>query len=351
SYVRMAKPFGQPPNSDSSGDPSATFQMPVFQALRQRTDIFEQLVGYVPLSYAGSVAARHGELPEEATGDEVSGNFFSGVGARMESGRGFSMNDENSHAGVAVLSYDFWNRSFARDPNVLGRTLYVRGIPMTIVGITARGFKGVEPASSTDFWIPLQTRPELNAWGTPVIYDSLYGTPKWCALMMMARLRPGVTPAQAQQALQGTFAAAITSTLGTYKTTAWKPLLDFLPARGIVGYNDKYREPVRILMGLVALVLLIACSNVAMMLQSRNVVRQREFSLRLAIGAGKRILFGQLFTESLLLVIAGSALGWAFALGATRALAMWSGIGTGMAPDRNVLLFTLGLSALAALVF
>ncbi len=351
SYVRMAKPYGQPPNTDSSGDSSATFQLPVFQALRQRTDVFEQLVGYVPLAFSGSVAVRHGVLPEEATGDEVSGNFFSGIGARIQSGRGFSMSDENDHTAVAVISYDYWTRSFARDPNVVGQTLSVRGVPMTIVGVTARGFKGVEPASSTDFWIPLQTRPELNAWGTPVVYESLYGTPKWCALMMMARLRPSVTPAQAQQALEGTFGEMIARTVGTSKTSEWKPLLDFIPARGIVGYNDQYREPVRILMGLVALVLLIACSNVAMMLQARNVVRQREFSLRLAIGAGKRILFGQLFTESLMLVIAGSALGWAFALGATRALAMWSGIETGMAPDRNVLLFTLGLSTLAALVF
>src|SRR5271165_5971764 len=162
SYVRMAKPYGQPPNTDSSGDSNRTFMMPVFQALRQRTDVFEQLVGYVPLAFTGSVAVRHGVLPEEASGDEVSGNFFSGVGARLESGRGFSMDDENTHSAVAVVSYDFWTRSYARDPNVLGQTLYVRGIPMTVVGITARGFKGVEPASSTDFWIPLQTRPELN---------------------------------------------------------------------------------------------------------------------------------------------------------------------------------------------
>jgi predicted permease len=351
SYVRMAKPNEQPPNSDSSGDSSRTFQMPVFQALRQRTDVFDQLIGYVPLAFTGTVAVRRGALPEEASGDEVSGNFFSGVGARIEAGRGFSMDDENTHASVAVISYDYWTRSFARDPNVLGQTLYVRGVPMTIVGVAGHGFKGIEPAFSTDFWIPLQTRPELNAWGTPVIYESLYGTPKWCALMMMARLRPGITPAQAQQALAGTFGEVITRTVGDYKTTQWKPLLDFEPARGISGYNETYRQPVRILMGLVALVLLIACSNVALMLQSRNVVRQREFSLRLAIGASKRILFRQLLTESLLLVIAGTALGWAFALVATQALAKWSGIETGLAPDRNVLLFTLGLSTVAALVF
>jgi predicted permease len=351
SYVRMAKHYGQPPISDSSGDSNTSFQLPVFQALRQRTDVFDQLIGYVPLAFTGSVAVRHGVMPEEANGDEVSGNFFSGVGARIQSGRGFSMDDESTHASIAIISYDYWTRSFARDPNVLGQTLYVRGVPMTIVGITARGFKGVKPASSTDFWIPLQTRPELNAWGNPVIYESLYGTPKWCALLMMARLRPGVTPIQAQQALEGTFGEVVTRTVGDYKTSQWKPLLDFVPARGIVGYNEEYREPVRILMGLVALVLLIACANVAMMLQSRNVVRQREFSLRLAIGANKRVLFRQLLTESLLLVIAGAALGWVFALGATQALATWSGIETGLSPDRNVLLFTLGISTVAALVF
>ena len=350
-YVRTAKPYGQPPNTDSSGDASRTFQMPVFQALRQRTDVFDELVGYVPLAFSGTVAVRQGAVPEEASGDEVTGNFFSGVGVRIQAGRGFSMEDENSHASLAVISYDYWTRRFARDPNVLGQTLYVRGIPMTIVGITARGFKGVEPASATDFWIPLQTRPELNAWGTPVIYQSLYGTPKWCALMMMARLKPGVTPAQAQQALAGTFGEVVTRTVGDFKATQWRPMLAFEPARGISGYNDEYRQPVRILMGLVALVLLIACSNVALMLQSRNVVRQREFSLRLAIGANKRVLFRQLLTESLLLVIAGAGLGWAFALGATQALATWSDIQTGLTPDGRVLLFTLGISVVAALVF
>jgi predicted permease len=348
-YVRNA--VGQPPNTDNSGDSATAFSMPAFQALRQRTDVFDKLVGFVPLSFTGSVAVRHGVLPEEANGDEVSGNFFSGIRARIDQGRGFSMGDETAHAAIAVLSYEFWTRSFARDPRVLGQTLYVRGIPMTIVGVAARGFKGVEAASSTDFWIPLQTRPELNAWGVPAIYDSLYGTPKWCALRMMARLRPGITPTQAGLALEGTFGEVITRTAGGFTSSQWKPLLAFDPARGIEGYNEKYRDPVRILMGLVALVLLIACSNVAMMLQSRNVVRQREFSLRLAIGAGKRVLFRQLLTESLLLVIAGASLGWVFALGATRALAMWSGIETGLSPDLNVLLFTLVLSGVAALVF
>ena len=351
SYVRMPNGEGQPPGGSNTGDTDTSFPEAGFEVLRQRTDVFEELIGYVPMSFTGSVAVRHGELPEEAEGEEVSGNFFSGVGARLDRGRGFSLKDEKDHTQTVVLSYDYWTRSYARDPFILGQTFYIKGLPMTVVGVAARGFKGIEPATSTDFWIPLQNRPELNAWGTPAYYDTLYGSPKWWAMRMMARLRPGVTPLQAQQALQDTFGEFVKQTIGTVDAKQWKPLLDFVPARGIAGYNDEYREPVLILMGLVALVLLIACANVAMMVQARNIVRQREFSLRMAIGAARGTIFRQLLLDSLLLVTAGSALGWAFAVFATRMLAAWSGIETGLSPDRSVLLFTLGISAAAALAF
>jgi predicted permease len=355
SYVRMANGQWGPDGAGNTGDSSTSFSEATFEALRQRTDVFEELIAYVPLSLTGSVAVRHGELPEEAEGEEVSGNFFSGVGARIERGRGFTIQDEKDHTPTVVLSYEYWTRSYARDASAVGQTLYVKGIPMTVVGIVAHGFKGIEPATATDFWIPLQNRPELNAWGIPskvnAAINGLYSSPKWWSLRMMARLRPGITPMQAQQALAGTFGEAAKLGIGTIDPKAWKPLLDFAPARGIAGYNDQYREPVRILMGLVALVLLIACTNVAMMLQARNSVRQREFSLRLAIGAGKSRIFRQLLSESLLLVTAGAVLGWLFALLATRMLASWSEIETGLNPDRNVLLFTLLVSAAAALIF
>jgi hypothetical protein len=137
------------------------------------------------------VPVRYGELPEDAEGEEVSGNFFSGLGARIERGRGFSLDDEKNHAPIAVISYDYWTRRFARDPGVLGHTLYVRGVPLTVVGIAAHGFNGIEPATSTDFWIPLQNRSELNAWGTAEGDETLYGSPRWWCLRMMARLRSG----------------------------------------------------------------------------------------------------------------------------------------------------------------
>lgn len=351
SYVRMTNGQHPPRGGAQSGSWDTSFSEPVFEALRQRADIFEELIAYVPLSFTGSIAVRHGELPEEASGEEVSSNFFSGVGARLERGRGFSLQEEKNHTPVVVLSYDYWTRSYARDPSVVGQTLYIKSIPMTVVGVTAQGFMGIEPAAATDFWIPLQNRPELNAWGTPASDNTLYGSPKWWCMRMMSRLRPGVTSMQAQQAITGTYAEVVKQTIGAIDPKEWKPLLEFVPARGIGGYNDQYREPVRILMGLVALVLLIACTNVAMMVQARNTVRQREFSLRLAIGAGRAAIFRQLLCESLLLVSAGAALGWLFALSATRSLATWSGIETGLSPDRSVLLFTLLVSALAALAF
>jgi predicted permease len=348
-YVRMANGESNPPGSGDTGDAHTSFSEPTYEALRQRSDIFEALIAYVPLSFGGGVPVRHGELPEEAAGEEVSGNFFSGLSVRLEVGRGFTLNEEKIHAPVVVLSYEYWFRSFARDSDIFGKTVSIKGVPFTVIGVTARGFSGVEPAIVTDFWIPLQSRPELNAWGLPD--DSIYGEPTWWSLRMMARLQPGIVPMRAQEELSGTFAGVVEQTIGRVDPKKWKPLLDFVPVRGIGGYNEEYRTSVDILMGLVALVLLIACTNVAMMVQAKNSVREQEFSLRKAIGASHSTLFRQLLCESVMLVGTGAALGWLFAVLATRVLASWSGIETGLSPDLTVLIFTLVLSVLAALVF
>ncbi|MGB9196953.1 MAG: ABC transporter permease [Terriglobales bacterium] len=348
-FLRIAT-GNQPPGGFNTGDSDNSFSEPVFETLRQRTDVLDDVIAYAPLNM-GKVAVRYGETPEEAQGDEVSGNFFSGLTARIFRGRGLSLQDEKDHSQVAVISYDYWTRRFSRDPAVVGSTLFVKNVPLTIVGIAARDFRGVEPAIATDFWIPLQNRPELNAWGTSASEMSLYGTPKWWCLPLIARLKRNVTPEQAQNALQSTFGEAAKIGVGAIDPKKWQPLLNFNPAKGIDGFNQQYSEPVRILMGLVVLVLLIACANVALLILARNEVRQREFSLRLAVGAEKAHLFRQLLTESSLLVIAGTSVGWVFALFATDALAAWSGIETGLSPNRTVLFFTLAISALSALVF
>lgn len=348
-YYLQIETGNQPPHANNTGNGNTSFSEPVFEALRQRHDVFEDLIAYVPLAI-GKVAVRYGDTPEEAAGYEVSGNFFSGLTANLARGRGFTLQDEKDHAQVAVISDAYWDRRFGRSPAVLGSTLFVKGVPFTIVGITAPRFNGVGGADANDFWIPLQNNPDLNAWGTTG-RNTLYGTPRWWCLMLIARLAPNVTPAQAQTALQSTFLEAAKIGIGDIDPKLWKPLLDFDPAKGIQGLNQYYRDQVHILMGLVLLVLLIACTNVALLLMARNEARQREFSLKMAIGAGRRHVFQQLLTESSLLVGAGTVLGWVFSIFATRALAAWSQIESGLAPDRNVLLFTVGISALVAIIF
>jgi len=105
---------------------------------------------------------------------------------------------------VAVLSYDFWTRRFSRDPEVIGQAMYVKGVPMSIIGVSAPGFRGLErDTGDTDFWIPQQNRMDLNAWGDPgEDGKTFYGQPKWWCLLLTARLAPGVTPRQAATRLQ-----------------------------------------------------------------------------------------------------------------------------------------------------
>ena len=339
--------FGGVSDMAISGGPDIPFTEGTFEALRGRRDVFEELIAYVPIDLP-SVAVRHGDMPELAQGDEVSGNFFSGVGVRLLRGRGFTLDDEFNHASVAVISYDYWTRSFMRDPAVVGQILLLRGIPIRIIGITVRGFKGIENSVATDFWIPLQKRPDLNP-RVPVEVATLYGSPKFALLRLMARLRPGVSPMRAQLAIAGTYGQVITQIFGRQDEKTWRPLLDFVPVRGIG--DETYRKSLYILMGLVTLVLLIACTNIVMMVQARNASREHEFCLRLAFGAGKTNILRQLLAESLLLVIVGATFGWFFALLATHLLAIWSDIETGLSPDLSVLLSTLMVSSIVAMVF
>jgi predicted permease len=297
------------------------------------------------------VAVRVGAEPEEAHGELVSGNFFTALGVQPLLGRGLTAQDEASHAPVAVLSFAYWNRRFAAAPDVLGRTLYVKGIAFTIVGVAPAGFQGTDPGQpAMDFWVPLQQRPELNPFGTPPTDHTLYGSPEWLSLVLVGRLRPGVSPQQAAAQLSTPFRNALANASPAGPNEP-KPELFFSSVRGVENLREEYEHPLGFLMAMVGLILLIACANVAMLLIARNASRQREFGLRQALGAGRRALFLQLLLESLVLVSAGSALGWWFAGSATQALSVWSGIGILIEPDRKVLLFTLAISAAVAILF
>ena len=162
-----------PPSGTGTVSSNGTINYAVYDTLRKQTNVLSSLIAYVPLS-TSKVAVRYGSQPEEAEGDMVSGTFFSGLGVNLPLGRGFTADDEANHAPLAVLSYNYWTRRFARNPNVLGQTLFVNGVPTTIIGVSAKGFEGLEPGGSTDFWLPLQNRRELNAWGNPPDDGKLY---------------------------------------------------------------------------------------------------------------------------------------------------------------------------------
>jgi predicted permease len=346
-YLRPSNP----PRNTGTIATEETVSYPVYDTLRRSTGAVSPVMAYVPLS-SGKVAVRYGAQPEEAEGDMVSGTFFSGLGVGLAQGRGFTEQDEAAHAPLTVLSYNYWTRRFARDPDVLGKTLYVNGVALTITGVAAQGFEGVESGRSTDFWIPLQSRPELNAYGNPPEDGHTYiNDPTWWCLRLIGRLAPGVSRTQASAQLQPVFQTAAYIGVGNPQPGEHRPTLNLSEAKSFPGYDDQYGKPLRMLMTMVGLVLVIALSNVAMLLMARNSTRVREFSLRLALGARRGDLFRQLLAESFLLVSAGGILAWLFASAATRALATWAQIESSLAPDATVLAFTLSVLVLAALLF
>ena len=338
-------------NRTQTGFDETSFPEPVFTQLRSERRVLTDLIAFAPLG-TDRVAVRYGAAPEAAHVDMVSGNFFSGLGVATTAGRVLSMEDETGHAPVAVLSYDYWARRLARSPAVLGQAIDVKGIPFTIVGITAPGFAGPEFLGATDLWVPLQTRPELKPWGVSAAdRERRYGTPNWWCLMLIGRLAPGVTARQAEAALSSQFRRAAFLGEPPPKSEADPLRLAITPLRGIQELREAAATPLGALMAMVGLVQLIACGNVAMLLVARNAARQRELSVRIALGGGRGWLLVQLLAESLLLVVAGAALGWLLALWTSQALAAWMGLGLDLAPDSTVLGFTLVVSLLTGLLF
>src|SRR6516164_10587327 len=168
--------------------------------------------------------------------------------------------------------------------------------------------------------------------------------------MLIGRLQPGVTRSQALAQLTPAFLRAAYLGVGTRDPKERSPRLHLSSARGIAGGVDSdASQPLGVLMAMVGVVLLIACTNIAMLIIARNTAREREFSLRMALGAGRSHIFRQLLTESVLLVGGGAALGWIFAAWGGTVLALGSGLDVGLAPDSTVLFFALALALLAAL--
>ena len=304
------------------------------------------------------------------SGQAVSGNYYAGLGVRALLGRTLNDGDDKAGAGpVAVLSHRYWQRRFGSDPGVIGKQINLNSAAFTVVGVTPPGFEGAGQVGSTqDVTFPLAWEPQLYA---DLKSSRMNGAGEWW-LRLMGRLKPGATAEQARAQLEGAFRQSVVEHRAVRQTQAQAaganpvrelepkdyPRLQLTPGgQGEMDTRQSYAPSLYLLLGVVGLVLLIACANVANLLLGRAVARQKEIGVRLALGASRMRLVRQLMTESVLLACMGGALGVVFALwikNSLLAVSDWGGRGLAALEPRldwRVLAFTLALALLTGVVF
>ncbi|HWA57334.1 MAG TPA: ABC transporter permease [Gemmatimonadales bacterium] len=269
-----------------------------------------------------------------AAGLRVSSNYFEVLGVSPVLGRGFvAEEDQGGGANAVVLSHGLWQRQFGGDPGIVGRTVALDGAPYTVVGVMPAGFRSF---------------PSVEAWSTLAQVQQTIGSGQ--NLELVARLKDGMSMAAAQQQVS----AALAAYRDEFRRQLPKEVrLDLKPYRQLI-VSDVSR-PIRILVGAIACVLLIACANVASLLLSRGIARSREMAVRLALGAGQGALVRQLLLESIVLAVLGGVLGLLVAVWGLQGLLHFVPsdvpLTDGIRLDAKVLGFAAGLSLLTGLVF
>ena len=278
--------------------------------------------------------------------DFVSANYFSELGAAAAAGRLFdpSREDDAASSPVVVLSYPFWQRKYAGDPSIVGKTIHLAGKPATVIGVTSQSFANLG-TQSQDVWLPLMQHTYFVD-GSKQLNDPKFGG----MIVVTARLAPGATIPQATQEL-----LALTNQLRKmYPSVIWdNEYIRVSPGAHFLQF-DSHAYPVLALAGLlVLLILAVACANLGGLLMARGVSRKHEIQIRLSIGARRSRIFRQLFTESLLLAFLGSLAALPISALALRLALVYADAPTWMsaAPDWRVLVFTAVMAFIAALFF
>jgi predicted permease len=334
------------------------FSYSFFHDFRQKDTSFSGIAA-VDSTQMATKASIAGAAYQTTHVDLVSGSYFSVLGVPAFLGRTIGESDDSAEGAgpVAVASYAWFQRQFNGDPSALGKTIHIQSHDYTLVGVARPGFYGFTVGQSTDLWIPLSmekafSRPGYNGLGSK-LFQSLY---------LIGRLKPGVTAAQASAETNLLFKQIVRSYLGAQPSQ--KHLDDLAHAsieptpggRGVSYLRGAFSVPLKILMAIVALVLLIACANIANMLLARGVARTREVAVRMALGASRRRIVFQLLTESVSLSLLGAAAGVALAWKASVVLLNMATPGPdrmplNLTPDMAVLGFTLGVTVVTALLF
>jgi predicted permease len=326
--------------------PENSFSYPDYLDFRGQSSSFEGVCALYP-NVVASLSG--GDTPDRVLGEVVTANYFSVVGIRPALGRGFVPDEDSMASPVVVLSHALWRRNFGAEPGILGKTVRMNGRGYTVVGIAPEGFHGTRRGFAADFWAPVSMADYIMPWAAEA---KLLATRDQRGFVLLARLKRGFKREQAVADV-GVISERIRRMSGLQpgKTVSLEMAgaLGGPRAQQIVSWATA-------LMAVVALLLLIACANVANLQLARATSRRREIGIRLAIGAGRSRIVRQLLTESVLLSAVGATLGFALAAAATHSLSRLElpsreSITLDVSPDGRVLLFTALLAIGTAIAF